>query len=97
MIHISAEQKVNEKHIIFMYDSMSEENAFNVTHILLFIKLGPMEYFCYKVCFIDAPVYNCFKQAVVSASDNIETAHPDVRVFIQQTQCYAFIWHFDYV
>ena len=54
-----------------------------------------MKYFYRNIYFIDVPVFNSFKQAVVSASDNAETAHSDDKLFIQQTQCYFFIWHFD--
>ena len=43
----------------------------------------------------NAMAYSQSKQAVMSASDYIETAYHDVRIFMQLTQCCVFIRHLE--
>ena len=41
MIHTSAEQNIDEKHIILMDEPMREQNVFRKTHIPVIVKLEP--------------------------------------------------------
>ena len=72
---------------------MGGTECFSYTRIPSILRFKPMEYFYPKLC--DAIVYSYSKQAVMSASDYIETAYCDVRIFLQLTQCCVFIRHFD--
>ena len=72
---------------------MREKNAFYVTHISLISRLEPMEYVYPELS--DVTAYSQPKQAVMSASDYIETTYHDVRIFMQLTQCCVFIRHLE--
>ena len=95
MIHTSVKQKVDGKHIILMFEAMNEQNAFYMKHIPPILRLEPMEHF-YPIIFLsEAKVHNYSKQAIMSTSDYIETAHHDVRIFMQQMQSCVFIQQFN--
>ena len=70
IIQTSAELKVDGKHIILTHEPMGEQNAFHMMHIPPFLRL---EYFYLKL-----RESNYSKQAVMSASDYIETAYRKV-------------------
>ena len=62
---------------------MSEQNAFHKTYISPVSKLGSIEYFYPKLC--DTADNSQSKQAVMSASDYVETAYRNTRMFMQLT------------
>ena len=93
MFHTSAKQKIHRKHIILRHEPLREQTAFHMMYILPILKLDPMEYFYPKLS--ATTVHNYSKQAVLSASDYIETAYRDIRIFLQLTQCCVFNRHFD--
>ena len=91
MIHTTAEQRVDGKHVGFMSEPMREQNAYHRTHILPTIRLEPMQYFYPKLR--DATSYNYSKQEVMCASNYNEAAYRNVKIIIQLTHCCVFIWH----
>ena len=80
MIHTSADKKVDGQHNILTHEAIREQTDFHVTHILPILRLEPMEYIYVKLR--EATVHSYSKQAVMSASDYIETTYHDVRIFI---------------
>ena len=91
IIHTIVKHKVDGKHIIFTYESMTEQKVFHVTQIADF----KMEHFYSKLC--DATVCNYSKQTVMGAPDYTEAAYRDVRIFMQLMECCVFNRHFDNV
>ena len=57
------------------------------------LRLEHMKYVYLKICVTAACSQS--KQAIMKASDYIETAYHDARVFMQLTQCCVFMQHFD--
>ena len=76
MIRTSASQRVDGKYIILPYEPMREDNAFYMIHILLILRLEPMEYFYTKLS--DAIVYRFTKQASMCVSDYRNTLHHNI-------------------
>ena len=72
MIHASAEQKVDGKNTILTRKRM--QNALHMTHIPQILRLEPWNIFTNDVELM---------QAVISASDYIETASSAVKIFMQ--------------
>ena len=70
---------------------MREQNASHMMYVLPISKLEPVEYFYQELT--DATIYRQLKKAVMSASDYFETRN--VRIFMQLTQCCAFIRHLE--
>ena len=88
-LYISAEQKLCGKLTILTHKSMREQNTFHMMHILSISWLKTMEYFYTKLS--DTTVNSYSKQIAMSASDYTERAYCALRIFMQLTQCYAFI------
>ena len=72
---------------------MRVQNAFPVTHVPSISRLELIEHIYSEIS--DVKAYSKSKQAVVSASDVIETTYHYVRIFMQLRQCFVFIWHLD--
>ena len=93
MIYESPEQKVDGKHIILTYESMRKQKVYSITQIPPILRLKAIEIFHTKLC--DPTVYYKFpNQAIASASDYIEGAKRNNRIFMLVMQCRAFIQYF---
>ena len=75
------------------HEPIREHIAFHKAHIPSNLRLKLMEHFYPKLS--DTTESNYSKQAVLRASDYIETTYWDVRILMQLTQCRVFIWHFN--
>ena len=93
MFHISTDKKIDGQNNISTFETIREQIDFHMTHISPILRLEIVEYIYPKLS--EATVYNYSKQAVLRASDYIETTYHAVRTFMQLTQCYVCIRHFD--